>query len=100
MNKAKAEAPFMPGQYVKPPVPRIYKPPRPLTVREKATVAANRNAVLMHLPEMEPFIKELYEAGMIDGWRSVGEVVLLNVDHIDTLDKCVDKTEGNKHGND
>lgn len=29
-----------------------------------------------YLPEFEPFIKELYELGMVDGWRCLKTVVV------------------------
>jgi hypothetical protein len=90
MSKIKSEKLFMPGLYVKPPVPRIYEKPRPLTEVEEAAVAENREMVRMYMPELAPMLKELKDFGMVDGWRSVGEVVLLDAD----------KTEGSKHGND
>lgn len=67
---------------VKPdPVPR---PLRALSAAEQAKVAENRAAVHKYMPEMLPFIKELHEAGLIDGWRSVVKVELIK--------------EGNNHG--
>lgn len=62
------------------------KPLRPLSKAEQEKVAANRAAVYEHMPDMLPFFKDLHEAGMIDGWRGVGEVELLK--------------EGDRHGND
>lgn len=53
------------------------RPSRALSEAEQAVVAGNRAAVHAHLPELVPFIKELHEAGMIDGWRGVSEVKLL-----------------------
>lgn len=44
---------------------------QPLTTAEQARVAETRAAVREHLPEAMPFIKELHELGMIDGWRDV-----------------------------
>lgn len=71
------------GALAKPaPVPR---PLRALSAAEQEKVAENRAAVHEHLPEMLPFIKELHEAGLIDGWRSVVKVELLQ--------------EGKNHGN-
>ena len=52
------------------------RPLRQLNQAEVAQVARNKAAVYEHLPEAVPFIKELHEAGMIDGWRGVGEVTL------------------------
>lgn len=61
-----------------PRVPR--RPPPPLTERQQARVAENRALVLEHIPEAVPFIKDLHELGMIDGWRSV-ESVEVFADH-------------------
>lgn len=33
-----------------------------------------------YLPEMEPFIKELYALGMVDGWRCLKEVKVFRRD--------------------
>ena len=52
-------------------------PLRELSAAEKAKVAENRAAVHTHIPEAVSFIAELHEAGMIDGWRGVGEVELI-----------------------
>lgn len=38
-----------------------------------------------HLPEMEPFIKELYALGMVDGWRCLKEVTVFNRLHVNSL---------------
>lgn len=48
-----------------------------MTEREQARAAENRDLVREHLPEALPFIKELHEMGMIDGWRNVESVELL-----------------------
>ena len=50
--------------------------PRPPTAAEQERAAANRALVREHLPEVLPFIKELHELGMIDGWRNVEEVTV------------------------
>lgn len=63
---------------------RVRLPLRELSGAEKQQVAENRAAVHEHLPEMLPFIKELHEAGMIAGWRSIVKVELI--------------TEGKDHG--
>ncbi len=82
-----------------PPYPDpVRKPLPPLGVAEKAKVEANRAKVHLHMPDMEPFIKELYEAGMINGWRSVGEVVLIDVEGQNSPATMI-TLEGNKHGN-
>lgn len=47
---------------------------KPLSAAAQARVAENRALVHEHLPEALPFIKELHELGMIDGWRDVVEV--------------------------
>lgn len=54
------------------------KPLRELKPEERARVARNKASVCARLPDMAPFFNELHEAGMIDGWRGVGEVVLLD----------------------
>jgi hypothetical protein len=60
-----------------PPYPEpVKKPLRDLTEIEKAKVAENREMVRMHMPELGPMLKELNDLGMMDGWRSVGEVIL------------------------
>lgn len=74
---------FVPGH---PYPPLKIRPLRELSEREKEIVAVNRAAVYEHMPDMLPFFKDLHEAGMIDGWRGVGEVELLK--------------EGDRHGND
>lgn len=51
--------------------------PRPIGERAQARAAENRDLVRAHLPEALPFIKELHELGMIDGWRNVESVELL-----------------------
>lgn len=66
--------------FVKPQPPYaepVRKPLRDLKPEEQAKVARNKASVYAHLPEVVPFIKELHEAGMIDGWRGVGSVELL-----------------------
>lgn len=74
---------FVPGY---PYPPRTKSPLRELSEAEKEMIAVNRAAVYQHMPDMLPFFKELHDEGMIDGWRGVGEVELLN--------------EGDGHGND
>ena len=51
---------------------------RPLSAEEQAKVAMKKAFVEAHLPEAVPLVKDLYQAGLIDGWRSVAEVRLLN----------------------
>lgn len=50
--------------------------PHPLSAAAQARVHQNRALVHEHMPEALPFIKELHELGMIDGWRNVEEVTL------------------------
>lgn len=62
-----------------PPYPDpVKRPLRELKAAEQELIARRRAAVYQHMPDMLPFFKELHEAGMIDGWRGVGDVVLLN----------------------
>lgn len=56
------------------------KPGRPLTEREQVRAAENRALVREHLPEALPFIKDLVDEGLIDGWRNV-ESVEVFADH-------------------
>ncbi|HJW25160.1 MAG TPA: hypothetical protein VJ576_09700 [Rhodocyclaceae bacterium] len=53
------------------------RPPRQLSEAEQAAVAGNREFVLEHMPDAVPFIKELHDLGMIDGWRSVDNCQIL-----------------------
>lgn len=48
----------------------------PLTPAAQARVRENRALVHEHLPEALPFIKELHELGLIDGWRNVEDVTM------------------------
>lgn len=43
----------------------------PLSEAERERVARNIELVKQYLPEAVPFIKEMHELGLIDGWRSV-----------------------------
>jgi hypothetical protein len=86
---------FVPGY---PYPPRQKRPLRDLSEREKAIVAERRSQVHQMGLDAVEFVKELHAAGMIDGWRSVGEVMVLG-DGIDTSQERVDKTKGNRHGN-
>ena len=53
--------------------------PKPLSNEE---IAHNRGIVHSHMPEFVPFIQELYNLGMIEGWRAVkhAEVTTNNTD--------------------
>jgi hypothetical protein len=59
--------------YIDPPRGQL----RELKPAEQEKVAQRKAAVYEHMPELVPIVKELHEAGMIDGWRSVSEVTLL-----------------------
>jgi len=50
---------------------------RPLSAAQAARVAENKARVEAHLPEMLPFFKDLYAEGLIDGWRAVVSVRLI-----------------------
>lgn len=68
------------GKEVKQPAPQIEVkrcPPLPLSEDEAAAVAEKRKLVLQHMPEMVPMIKDLVDAGLIDGWRNVRQVTVL-----------------------
>lgn len=53
------------------------QPLPPLPAWKQEQVAANKALIEEHMPEMLPEIKALYEAGLIEGWRSVVKVELL-----------------------
>jgi len=67
-----------------------------LNPAQTAQVARNKALVCEHMPELVPFIKELHEAGMIDGWRGVGEVVLHRHSHAEHGN---DNSKGVERGN-
>lgn len=54
------------------------RPLRELTQREKDVVAERRAQVHAMGQDAVDFVAELHKAGMIDGWRSVGDVVIFN----------------------
>lgn len=54
------------------------RPLRELKAAEQELVARRKAAVIEHLPDMAPFFYELHEAGMIDGWRGVVAVELID----------------------
>ena len=45
--------------------------PRALSPAETDAVARNKVFVLENMPELVPFIHELHQLGLIDGWRAV-----------------------------
>lgn len=47
------------------------KEQKPLSPAEDARVAANKEFVLEHMPELLPIIRSLHAEGLIDGWRAV-----------------------------
>lgn len=47
------------------------KEQKPLSPAEDARVAANKEFVLEHMPELLSTIRSLHAEGMIDGWRSI-----------------------------
>lgn len=49
----------------------------PLTDGDRERIAQNKQLVEQHLPELVPFIKELYAKGAVEGWRCVQHVALL-----------------------
>ena len=68
------------------PLPPYKDPPRrvlrELNPAEQARVADNKALVYASMPELVPFIKELHEAGMIDGWRSVKVEIFSKGEHV------------------
>ena len=55
------------------PAPAAYPPPR-LDGEVAELVAARKNLHIQFLPEFIPFLKALYEEGLIDGWRAVTSI--------------------------
>lgn len=47
---------------------------KPLSEAERAAVAHKASLVKALMPELVPVIKELHEAGLIEGWRDVGYI--------------------------
>lgn len=58
--------------------PEARRPSRPLSEHERERVAQNYALVKTHLPEIVPFVKELHEAGLIDGLRAIDKVQVFN----------------------
>ena len=52
----------------------VRRPLRELKPKEKELVERRKAEVHKLIPELVPIIKEMYEFGMINGWRSVGNV--------------------------
>lgn len=50
----------------------------PLSPAEEARIAETRAAILEHMPEMLPIIRDLHAEGLIDGWRSVKSFRLID----------------------
>lgn len=50
------------------------RPAAPITEAESQRIRENIATVKAHLPEVVPLIKELHDAGLIDGWRAVQNV--------------------------
>jgi len=53
---------------------------RALTAEERERVEANRAEVHRHLPELVPFVRELHQGGVVDGWRCVRRVKVFDGD--------------------
>lgn len=66
-----AEAPAIPAQA---PPERARKPLPPLSEREQAQIAERRALHHQYMPEFLPFVREMHELGLIDGWRSVRKI--------------------------
>lgn len=54
------------------------KPLPPLSAREQEQVAERRALHHKHLPEFLPFVTEMHELGLIEGWRSVRTVTVFD----------------------
>jgi hypothetical protein len=47
---------------------------KPMNQTERDRVAANVSRIKADLPEFVPFFKDLYELGMVTGWRDIDYV--------------------------
>lgn len=66
------------GREVAAPAPvRAVAELRPLSERERELVAENYALVKTHLPEIVPLVKELHDAGMVDGLRCIVRAELI-----------------------
>lgn len=72
------------------PAPRL--PPPPLSDAEKAKAAETAGQAKALMPEIVPIVKELYELGMIDGWRDV-TITPLNGDDNGTMEQGAEPAE-------
>lgn len=72
------------------PAPRL--PPAPLSDAEKTKAAATARQAKELMPEIVPIVKELYELGMIDGWRDV-TITPLNGDDNGTMEQGAEPAE-------
>lgn len=54
--------------------------PRPLTAADEARIAANREFILEHMPEMLDIIRDHHAVGNIDGWRNIDACRMLTDD--------------------
>lgn len=52
--------------------------PKPITREEEERIAANKQLILEHMPDLLPKIRELHAEGAIDGWRSLVRCTLLD----------------------
>lgn len=60
-----------------PKAPERPRAPKPLTAAEQDRAAEMAALHKQHLPEFNPMLKELHELGMIDGWRSIVSIEVL-----------------------
>lgn len=54
------------------------KPLAELSEADKASIEANKDFVLEHMPDMLPFIRDLVATDQIDGWRNIKQTKLLD----------------------
>lgn len=73
-----------------PPQPR--NPPAPISDIERQQAAETARQAKALMPEVVPIVKELYELGMIDGWRNV-TITPLNGDDNGTMEQGAEPAE-------
>lgn len=54
------------------------KPLAELSEADKASIEANKDFVLEHMPDMRPFIRDLLATDQIDGWRNIKSCKLID----------------------
>lgn len=58
-------------------ISRPARPLRELSDAENDTIAKNVALHKEHLPEFAPFVRALHETGLIDGWRAITHIQII-----------------------